>query len=253
MEQNEIDKYVKSFINSIKKAPLSQKENRNFSQQDIYKNAVYQGYLDASRTFTRISEIGTDNRDKVFEEVAEKISEFFKNEEDASEEVFDEKHKCFCDCLINKFKEKQYTITYGKAQKIVNMAFKYLYCCEGAKNKEKLFKFCHMTLDTYTLNWVKKNTSIKRTKEWSKLDKEEYLDIQKAIRKTINENGNLKKYTVLQNEFIIWPDEMLLEALYDAKKALNSAKSINSHQNNEMKSIINEIKTILCETIEKYK
>lgn len=49
------------------------------------------------------------------------------------------------------------TLTYGKAQKIVNMSMKTIYCLNGAEQKARagFFKFCHMPLDSITINWFR--------------------------------------------------------------------------------------------------
>ena len=48
-------------------------------------------------------------------------------------------------------------IAFGKAQKIVNMSFKYLFCLQNAEDKKyaEKFEYCHMPLDSYTLEWYK--------------------------------------------------------------------------------------------------
>lgn len=49
------------------------------------------------------------------------------------------------------------TISYGKAQKIVNMTMKTIYCLNGvAPYAEKhYFDYCHMPLDSYILEWFR--------------------------------------------------------------------------------------------------
>lgn len=47
-------------------------------------------------------------------------------------------------------------MTYGQAQKIINMAFKYLYCCRHDSAMEERFKACHMPLDSFSLEWFKR-------------------------------------------------------------------------------------------------
>ena len=54
-------------------------------------------------------------------------------------ESFDEIHKKICVNLIEKCKERT-NMTYGQAQKIINMAFKYLYCCKHDSEMEERFK-----------------------------------------------------------------------------------------------------------------
>lgn len=70
-------------------------------------------------------------------------------------ESFDEIHKKICVNLIEKCKERT-NMTYGQAQKIINMAFKYLYCCKHDSEMEERFKACHMPLDSFSLEWFKR-------------------------------------------------------------------------------------------------
>ncbi|MFR2492079.1 MAG: hypothetical protein ACLS9B_16425 [Coprococcus comes] len=133
------------------------------------------------------------------------------------------------------------------------MTFKYIYCLKGAEEKEKYFEFCHMPLDSITLEWFyrlgekgeKINVEIKGKKieekigrkypSWSNLrklsegDKKEkvkvisygYMDIQKTIRKYFK---NKEKLTPLKAEFIIWPQMQLVlasEALFSNLIELN--------------------------------
>lgn len=64
-----------------------------------------------------------------------------------------------------------YQVTFGHAQKIVNMAFKYLYCCHGAeKYEDTVFSHCHMPLDRNTIADYRKYITKEDTiPVWSKL------------------------------------------------------------------------------------
>ena len=81
-------------------------------------------------------------------------------------ESFDEIHKKICVNLIEKCKERT-NMTYGQAQKIINMAFKYLYCCKHDSAMEERFKACHMPLDSFSLEWFKRKF---KEKNFSNLD-----------------------------------------------------------------------------------
>lgn len=101
-----------------------------------------------------------------------------------------------------------YQATFGHAQKIVNMAFKYLYCCRGAEKYENtVFSHCHMPLDGYTIadyrKYITKEDTIPR---WSKFDTSAdrclYEKIQANVRKYSEEHDQ----TPLCTEFIWWWD-----------------------------------------------
>ncbi len=72
---------------------------------------------------------------------------------------YDEWHHAMCiefkNCIENGNIQK--IETYGKAQKIVNMTMKTIYCLEGAKEKaeEGYFQYCHIPLDSITIDWFR--------------------------------------------------------------------------------------------------
>lgn len=66
------------------------------------------------------------------------------------------KYNEWCENLIEEYhKNVGVKITYGHAQKIINMAFKYLYCIyyKAEKLDENKFTQCHMPLDSFSLEW----------------------------------------------------------------------------------------------------
>ena len=109
----------------------------------------------------------------------------------------------------------------GRAQKILNMTFKYLYCTETYKTDvEKILSFLHMTLDGYTLRWYKDNVvpsyGLKKgdVPEWSKMDekgKHQYISlicndgIQNRIRCYLKKNINYQ-YVINTEEIAVDTD-----------------------------------------------
>ena len=108
--------------------------------------------------------------------------------------------------MNNQTFPKKFDMTYGRAQKVLNMTFKYLYCTERYKaNIQSIEGFLHMTLDGYTLRWYK-DEIVEQTKElkkrdvseWSKMNevgKHQYIDIQKQIREFLGKNSTYN-YTI---------------------------------------------------------
>lgn len=154
---------------------------------------------------------------------------------------FDKFHKCACEAVLTFLKDQGYTeksVTYGKAQKVVNMTFKHLYCLEGAGDKEEWFIPCHIALDSFTLEWFKRTivetSKHKLTKgkvdSWSALQDPEtdeypgknngfysYHTIVDLIRKYFDQEKPFNGLNPLQAEFYIWPEIQLhlaAEALY---------------------------------------
>lgn len=77
----------------------------------------------------------------------------------SEKDAFDEWHKTTCDALMNVLKKLYQSIHYGKAQKIVNMTFKYLYCISNDRN-DNYYKYCHIPLDSIILDWIWANKSV---------------------------------------------------------------------------------------------
>jgi len=96
-------------------------------------------------------------------------------------------------------------LEYGKAQKIVNMYYKYLYtfCFNGASVipyfnlRETDFKNCDCPIDNYILDAMvaKKLLDGKERKKivWSNMDELTYNNLQQTILKFIKENANQYK------------------------------------------------------------
>ena len=139
-----------------------------------------------------------------------------------SEADFDEWHhdtaKLFLG-VLNKYYDKAH---YGKAQKIINMMFKHLYCMKFGKKDvwkvlcEEYFEHCHMPLDSFTLDWLNRKDGI-AVCEWSNLEYTHssakistcYNDYVNRVRKLFPING----LTVFQGEFYIWPQMQITQAL----------------------------------------
>lgn len=130
---------------------------------EVYRAVIYQGYLEISRTFQFEDTLKRDD-DRI-----EKLASMLKSYIDSPNEAFD--HNRYCNTLIGEG-----LMTYGQAQKIVNMAFKYLYCldCHDLSINEK-FDECHMPLDGIMLEWIYRNlnedSSIQKSKNgpWSRM------------------------------------------------------------------------------------
>ncbi len=235
-----IDDYIEAFKKSVNnKKFLAHEWKFDIDNHDLFVDAVYIAYLDAARTFKGIG----NKKDIPLVNLADKIRSYFK---EGSAEDFDIWHKeCFCKKFIVELRNNGYIASYGQAQKVVNMAFKYLYCCDGV-NRDK-FKNCHMALDTFTLNWfvrvVCEEKNIYNVGMWSKIDEDTYPKIQIKIR------DYLKEKFAIEEEFIIWPDEILIAAALEFNSTLKKIKDYNypKHNNESLAEVINETKKLLSD------
>ena len=77
-------------------------------------------------------------------------------------------------------------ITYGKAQKIVNMSMKYLYFFDDAITyKKTVFENCHMAVDEYIMKYFDKyggKRGKRNVSNWSNFNEQTYVDYQKAVK-----------------------------------------------------------------------
>ena len=208
----------------------------SIKNKDDIRLAVKKAYIDMSpRTFDkngewwnnpenakpnskeRLKEKETDwqqAKEELFKWLADEFHAYFEN---GSYKVFDDWHKEICDKFLNEFKPKlknygydaEKSLKYGKAQKIVNMTFKYLFCFDDAKDYAEKFDVCHMPIDSYILKWYNDccndcyngmSKEKRCTVAWSDLDKGTYDELQKNIKKILD------GYNPFLAEFYIWAE-----------------------------------------------
>lgn len=95
--------------------------------------------------------------------LADRIYEYFNFTPNTpnTQRDFDEFHESLCDGYMTKLNACRCAtgypdITYGNAQKMINMVFKYLACYEDYNKYADLFSYCHIPIDEDIL--VKLNT-----------------------------------------------------------------------------------------------
>lgn len=187
------------------------------------------------------------------------------NKNNATQDAFDAWHKDMCEEFLAVIEPKyQGGLKYGKAQKIVNMTFKNAYCLQHNEIKEdqfeKYFEYCHMPLDSITLEWFKRTQTWLKDyckedpsngscdflckylpESWSKMKSDDsgnrygYETIQKKIRDYLKEYAAenittkyLKDYTPLQAEFFVWKYMQLELAAEGVYKQLLSFEDLDS-------------------------
>lgn len=166
-------------------------------------------------------------------------------------EDFDVWHHTTCEMFMdimnsegeyeNKYTKAYDSLKYGKAQKIVNMMFKHFYCIDGAYDYKEHFKYCHMVLDNYTLEWFDTRNIGKRIDSWSNIvyaepsvNKNDYMYYQSKIRDYFDSVNNEtyrdvanEALTPFKAEFYIWP-EMQWEMSARGVTAQNILKEMNN-------------------------
>ena len=129
-----------------------------------------------------------------------------------SQADFDKWHNDTCTHMSAQTFPKKFKFTYGRAQKVLNMTFKYLYCTASYQAEVgKIDQFLHMTLDSYTLRWYKdqivapiKGLRAGDISNWSKMNesapKHQYIDIQNRIRDFLRDPSITALYTAEMEE-----------------------------------------------------
>lgn len=220
------EKYAKSFKYLLmfgKSVRPGEEVSASVESKDDILLAIKKAYVDMTpRTFVSKDpehkiELDYSSKMNLFEALADRFAAYIKN----GAENFDDWHEEICEFFIGELRKildaagkDPGQATYGKAQKIVNMTFKYLYCFDNAEKYVTRFEPCHMALDSYILNWyIKKYNESAGGNErlskygrnclpsWSNLDHDQYMEIQKNIKGYCGNTPRIEK------EFLIWYGE----------------------------------------------
>lgn len=229
--------YIKFWDNATKKVgEYKEFDNTNkiICENDI-KESIRRAFRDLTvRTMQRktAESISLDSlSEQFYEKEGHKFKDWFDielSEENFNDteiqKMFDTWHKEACDCVIDFLKD--YYIdnhcTYGKAQKIINMSFKNLFALcvkKGIDEKYSIyFKYCHVPLDSFTLEWFVREKQRKGIKNivkskianWSAIcyykdkpcdyQKYSYFFFQEKFREWLLSDDS----TPLKSEFEIW-------------------------------------------------
>lgn len=150
-----------------------------FNTADGFEYAgIRKAYLDFNRTL-KINDRDLHPSNKI------KCEDFLKSQllvliskELESQKDFDSLHQELCDSLIGTWS----ILTYGQAQKWINMTLKYWLVLgeHRIKNIEKNARFFHIPIDSYVQKgWFQE----KKPKAWSKINNyDDYMEYQKKHR-----------------------------------------------------------------------
>ena len=193
-------KRIKVFIKQIDKGPFKYLNDKKCSSpqseyivkatkkfKSIYQCAVAQAWLDVCRR-VEVNEYTKSKIEAGKKTIINGLQKYFAGKpknEDAFEGWYDS---------LLSISTKNTALTVGQAQKIINMSFKYLFCCEDIReSKMSHFTWCHMPLDKVTLDWLGMNGLA-----WTRIDDLELYSmiIDFARLKT---GGNL-----LLKDFEVW-------------------------------------------------
>ena len=178
--------------------------------KDPIEVASNRAYRDMCRTI-KFNGLSEENRLKL----RKKVKDDFKTEIDnltlKIQGDFDKWHEQLCKKIIDEYKKSKIQLSYGQAQKWVNMTIKYLYILEvEGYTFDSIFEDLHIPIDNYVFDAVEKELGIKRPADaWSKLDKKEYLKYQEDIREELRKKNSSP---------LIWEFENWLKEAQEDKK-----------------------------------
>ena len=255
--KNALEKFKKGINKGNFKNHIANGDILDPKDNAIFEDAVYAAYLDAARTFTNIETCSTAKQAR--KALAKKLQDYFSDKPCSAEENFDINHNDWCEGLISDFGRSDYAIKYGQAQKIVNMAFKYLYCLKDACLYKDHFEYCHIALDSFTLEWIwrqTKPTSFNKYEAWSKLNyrksptskKPGYLEIVDLWR-NLWKSPSVAPFacTPFQAEFIFWEEiqtELAAEELLACLNRIFAAPALTISSSG-LKSTLADIKKLI--------
>lgn len=204
-------------------------------------------------------------------EVAGKKEEMFKritnslmeclNKYCTDQNTFDAWHKETCLWLTDALEclcKKGIIVKPGKAQKLINMSLKHIFCFDSAEEAalNGTFQFCHVPVDKYLLSWyyreVKGMGTLPDDKlKWGHFEYEEYYRIQLEIRNYLADkkrnldyiDGKGNPLTPFESEFYVWNEEKLIRT---ADAFINELNWNNSTKWMKCGTLRNQFKTIFA-------
>lgn len=188
---------------AVKKAYIDMSP-RTFKKNNAWWESPDNAYKEGKERLPAKELSWQEEKASIFAWLAEKFHVYFHK----PCENFEEWHEQTCDEFIKKFKpvlenygyDADQSLKYGKAQKIVNMTFKYLFCFDDAEKYEVKFEACHMPIDSYILNWYNDICDENCKTVWSELEKNQYYALEEKI-KTLLDGKN-----PFLAEFFIWAE-----------------------------------------------
>lgn len=192
----------------------------------ILKKSAERAYLDLCRTIkfkTENENVKTEYKAKICGMLVKEYDVLLNAVEnsDDKQNAFDSEHNRICEEIIKAYSEIS-ELTYGQAQKWLNMMLKYVLLVEG---DSVLKSYLHIPVDSYIMQTVgsdnpklkhclklecvpKKDGTVGKysesiSKPWSKWGYDEYIAFQNSVRTAVSESD--------YNSPIEWENEAWIE------------------------------------------
>lgn len=205
----EVEEARKSFARYL------HRKNCSISDDEAVLHAVDLAYRDMSpRTIKGHGNINDEDIAVLRRSLAKSISDKLAGDAPASQADFDAMHEELCGSFLAQYNDllRQNSLegqAFGKAQKIVNMTFKYLYCFDDSAEYDDWFEYAHMPIDSIVNEWWKEDGITSCTLTWSNLNKDEYYFFQTLARNWLASNqhdsgSNQLPSRPLDAELLMW-------------------------------------------------
>ncbi len=184
--ETKVDKDILDYLKAIYFGDLTDplKAANSRAYRDMNRTIRFNGLPDATRLALR------EKVNAVFDTELTKL----KSDSITSQDEFDAWHHSVSDKIKKLYLDEGVKLTYGQAQKWINMTIKYLYMLE-ANSFDGVFEFLHIPLDNYVFDIARDLLGIARPKvAWSSWDNydEQYLCYQNLIREKITTGTPLR-------------------------------------------------------------
>ena len=212
-----MDEDVRTFLNS--------RLGRDI--KDAYKKCSNSAYLDMCRTIRfhdRLKELKCKPKTLIYsiknekKKLSDSVAILIERQVEAwlsgvyiDQKIFDKNHKSLCEAIIKVYKDTTeqknisgtpHSLSYGQAQKWVNMSLKNLYIYDDSNSAgmgmHKLLPFMHIPIDNVVLDIVTDKRACyidspsvgyglkKNSSSWSRWSEKEYLGFRKLLNDRID-------------------------------------------------------------------
>ena len=166
------------------KNPKSSDHNFTLSIADknALRHCILKAYPDMQfRTMNGLGAVLSSCKIKAKEQVVNCLTEALYNYfAHGINKTFDDWHKEVCDKISQTFKAHTgMDLPFGKAQKLVNISFKYAFCLNDADLYLSKFQRCHMALDSIVLKWYAQSNHMA---ELRGIEEDAELEVRRMIR-----------------------------------------------------------------------
>lgn len=195
---------------------------------DVYDSGVVFGRARNGRgKYALLNDKFRKDVENVLNQIGECIYGYFNLEPNTTNNQanFDSFHNKLCNLFlieINKIRNKAKLIdnsyekmSYGQAQKLINLSYKYISTYSDYNDFADLFSYCHMTIDSIVIKNLTRNnlnkifncncaSSVSKNKGgWTNYDYIAYKALVDAYRIAINPIRKNDSY--MQIEYCLWP------------------------------------------------